>query len=171
LTKYASTVTEFKNDFTMAQSGRDSGGDLFDMAQEGTKVPEDSANPRIIPSVPRPDQVASEFDPNALGSDTLHGAADNAGDIPRTTKDTSGDTVLTGTGDTLPSTIGSKRLHDVPGGVTHDPFAKGSTRMEKHKVQPSDMEGASEGPRTDKAPGQEELTDEQAMDRMERKEN
>ena len=67
----------------MAQSGPDSGGDLFDMAKDGTTVPEDSAKPRIIPSVPRPDQIASEADPNQLGSTSLHEAADNAGDIPR----------------------------------------------------------------------------------------
>ena len=67
----------------MAQSGRDSGGDLFDMAEKGTTVPEDSAKPRTIPSVARPDQVASANDPNALGGTTLHDAATNAGDIPR----------------------------------------------------------------------------------------
>jgi hypothetical protein len=67
----------------MAESGRDSGGDLFDMAQKGTKVPEDSAQPRTIPSVARSDQVASDYDPNALGGRTLAEAADNAGDIPR----------------------------------------------------------------------------------------
>ena len=58
----------------------------------------------------------------------------------------------------------------MPGGVTHDPVAKGSTRMDKHKVQPSDMAGASSGPGTDRAPGDEDLTDEQAMDQIERKE-
>jgi hypothetical protein len=53
----------------------------------------------------------------------------------------------------------------------HDPAAKGSTRYTKHKVQEeSDMEaGASEGPRVDKAPGDEELGDEEAMDKVERK--
>jgi hypothetical protein len=63
-----------------AQSGRDSGGDLFDMAKDGTKVPEDAAKPRYITSVPRPDQIASSDD---LGGRTLAEAADNAGDIPR----------------------------------------------------------------------------------------
>ncbi|KIW71208.1 hypothetical protein PV04_03399 [Phialophora macrospora] len=156
----------------MAESGRNSGGDLFDMAQKGTKVPEDSAQPRTIPSVARPDQVASEFDPNALGGRTLAAAADNAGDIPRTTRDTSAQDVLTGTGDTLPATVDSKRMHAVPGGVTHDPFAKGSTRMTEHKVQPNSFGGgASDGPQTDRAPGQEDLSDEAAMDRIERKEN
>lgn len=43
--------------------------------------------------------------------------------------------------------------------------------MTEHKKNPSDFEkGASDGPRVDKAPGQEELTDEQAMDNVERRE-
>ena len=65
------------------QSGRNSGGDLFDLAEKGTTVPEDSAKPRVIPSVPRPDQIASEADPNSLGGRDLADAADNASDIPR----------------------------------------------------------------------------------------
>ena len=78
---------------------------------------------------------------------------------------------MTGTGDSLPSQVDSKRLHNVPGGVVHDPNAKGSTRYEKHIKGPSDVEaGASEGPLVDRAPGEEDLTDEQAMDRLERKE-
>ena len=78
---------------------------------------------------------------------------------------------MTGTGDSLPAYTDSKRLHPVPGGVVHDPAAKGSTRYAKHKVQEgSDMEiGASEGPHVDKAPGDEELRDEEAMDKVERK--
>lgn len=58
-------------------------GDLFDMAKDGTTVPEDAAKPRIIPSKARPDQIASEPDPNSLGASDLAGAADNAQDIPR----------------------------------------------------------------------------------------
>jgi len=154
----------------MPESGPNSGGDLFDMAKDGTKVPDDAAAPRYIPSKPRPDQVVSEDDPNDLGGRTLAEAATNEGDIPRTTRDTDVKDVLTGTGDSLPSQIDSKRLHAVPGGVTQDPFAKGSTRMTAHKKQPSDFEiGASEGPLTDRAPGQEGLSDEQAMDNIERR--
>ena len=62
-----------------AQSGPNSGGDLFDLAKDGTTVPEDSAVPRTIPSKPRPDQIASEYDPNAVGGTNLAEAADNAG--------------------------------------------------------------------------------------------
>lgn len=65
------------------QSGPNSGGDLFDMAQDGTSVPEDAAKPRYIPSKPRPDEIASETDPNDLGGRNIAEAATNAGDIPR----------------------------------------------------------------------------------------
>ena len=78
---------------------------------------------------------------------------------------------MTGTGDALPSQIGSKRLHDVPGGVVHDPQAKGSTRFEKHKVQKDGDQalGAGEGPQVERAPGDEDLTNEEAMDIVEQK--
>ena len=66
-----------------AQSGRNSGGDLFDMAKDGTTVPEDAAKPRLIPSKPRPDQVAGDTDANQIGGTTLAEAATNATDIPR----------------------------------------------------------------------------------------
>jgi hypothetical protein len=61
-------------------------------------------------------------------------------------------------------------MHNVPGGVTHDDVAKGSTRMTNHKVQRSEFDtGAGDGPQTGRAPGDEDLTDEQAMDQLERK--
>lgn len=69
------------------ESGPNSGGDLFDMAKDGTTVPEDSAKPRLIPSVARPDQYgttkASEADPNFLGGTNMTEAATNTSDIPR----------------------------------------------------------------------------------------
>lgn len=55
------------------ESGRNSGGDLFGMAKDGTTVPDDATKPRIIPSVPRPGQYGT----------TLAEAADNASDTPR----------------------------------------------------------------------------------------
>jgi len=74
------------------ESGPNSGGDLFDMAKDGTTVPEDSAQPRLIPSKARPDQYAttkaSEADPNFLGGTNLAEAADNASDIPRVSSHT-----------------------------------------------------------------------------------
>lgn len=66
-----------------AQSGPNSGGDLFDMAKDGTTVPDSSAEPRTIPSKPRPDQIASRYDPNDLGATNMAEAADNQEDIPR----------------------------------------------------------------------------------------
>ena len=69
------------------ESGPNSGGDLYDMAKDGTTVPDDSAKPRLIPSKARPDQYAttkaSEADPNFLGGTNMAEVADNAGDIPR----------------------------------------------------------------------------------------
>lgn len=64
-------------------SGRNSGGDINDMAAKGTTVPEDAAVPRHIKSVPSPGQAADASDPNQLGSIDLAGAATNAQDIPR----------------------------------------------------------------------------------------
>ena len=67
-----------------AQSGPNSGGDLFDMAKDGTTVPDNSAEPRLIPSKPRPDQLADSA--NDLGGSDLAEAADNATDIPRVSR-------------------------------------------------------------------------------------
>ena len=68
-------------------SGQDphpQGGNLSDMAVDGTSVPADSAKPRIIPSVPRPGQITEPSnDPNNYGAADLAGAADNPSDIPR----------------------------------------------------------------------------------------
>lgn len=61
-------------------SGRDSGGDIYDMAAKGTTVPEDAAVPRHIKSVPAPDQEQRSDD---LGATNLADAATNATDIPR----------------------------------------------------------------------------------------
>ncbi|EXJ83912.1 hypothetical protein A1O1_07541 [Capronia coronata CBS 617.96] len=155
----------------MPEAGRNSGGDLFDMAKDGTTIPADAAEPRYIPSKPRPDQIASAADPNNLGGRTLAEAADNAGDIPRTTRDTDVNDILTGTGDSLGANVASKRLHAVPGGVVRDPQAKGSTRTDEYSKTASDFDrGASDGPGVDRAPGQEGLSDEQVMDQIERKE-
>lgn len=65
------------------QAGRASGGDIFDMAKDGTHVPESAAQPRHIKSVPRPGEAADSDDPNALGATNLAEAATNASDIPR----------------------------------------------------------------------------------------
>ena len=59
------------------------GGSLSDMAPTGTSVPKDAGIQNIIPSKPRPDQVADQVDPNSLGASDLASAADNQGDISR----------------------------------------------------------------------------------------
>lgn len=59
----------------------------------------------------------------------------------------------------------------MPGGVTHDSNAKGSDRYTKHIAGQSEIEtGASEGAQVERAPGDEKLTNDQAMDKIERKE-
>ncbi|KAL9131065.1 MAG: hypothetical protein Q9217_000888 [Psora testacea] len=134
------------------------GGSITDMAVDGTTVPEDSATPRIIPSKPRPGQITDPTnDPNNLGASDLAGAADNAQDISRVyirahnpDKAPTAD-VITGTGDALPSEVGSKRLHN----VMNPDISKGDGRYDKHVAQKgSDQEkGASEGP------GEDEVVD------------
>ena len=62
-------------------------------------------------------------------------------------------------------------MHDIPGGVVHDPQAKGSSRFEMHKVRKESGQelDPGEGPQVDKPPGDEDLPDEEVMNRVERK--
>ena len=71
----------------MAPSDPKQGGDLFDMAKDGTSMPNDAGKMNLLPSVPRPDQITDPAtDPNNLGSVDVEGAADNATDISRVGK-------------------------------------------------------------------------------------
>lgn len=77
---------------------------------------------------------------------------------------------MTGTGDALPPQVDSKRLHDTPSGVTHNPDAKGSLRYDRHIAGSSEFDtGASDGPYVEKAPGDEKLSDQAATDKTEGK--
>ena len=68
----------------MASSDPKQGGDLFDMAKDGTTMPNDAGKMNLIPSVPRPDQMTDDNNfGNNLGADNLAGAADNPTDISR----------------------------------------------------------------------------------------
>ncbi|CAD6571185.1 MAG: hypothetical protein ASARMPREDX12_006497 [Alectoria sarmentosa] len=133
-----------------SQDPNPQGGSITDMAAEGTKVPDDAGTPNTIASVPRPDQIADPSnDANNLGATDLAGAADNAQDVSRTIRDTAPNPeTITGTGDALPSSVGSKRLDN---GVSQDQ-SKGHQRYDKHvKQKGSDQEkGASEGAIEDK---------------------
>ncbi|KAF6217786.1 hypothetical protein HO133_006613 [Letharia lupina] len=128
-----------------SQDPNPQGGSITDMAVDGTKVPDDAGAQYTIPSVPRPDQITDPSDdPSNLGATDLAGAADNAQDVSRTTRDTAPNPeTITGTGDALPPEIGSKRLHN---DVNQD-LSKGHQRYDKHvKQKGSDQEkGASEG--------------------------
>jgi hypothetical protein len=127
------------------------GGRLEDMAVDGTSTLSDSAQPRYIKSVPRPDQIDES---NNVGQTQLSGAAGNDTGIPRRNKDIgiSGE-VISGPGDQLPGEIESKRLHVGP----NEPLAKGHDRYHKHHRQnESDFDRyASEGAEVDEATGDE----------------
>lgn len=135
------------------------GGDLSDMAVSGTTIPNDAGKHNLIPSVPRPDQTTGD-----MGAVDTAGAADNAADMPRQFKDmgATGE-IITGTGDQLPAQVESKNLHF----GANDPLAKGHDRADKHMRQnESDFERyAGEGAEVDKAPGEEEDSQDTVRDR------
>ncbi|MCJ1243677.1 hypothetical protein MMC30_000874 [Trapelia coarctata] len=125
----------------MAPTDPHQGSDLFDMAKDGTSIPNDAGKQNTIPSVPRPDQVN---DPNDLGAGNLAAAADNPTDIPRTHRDRGPtDSVLTGAGDVLPAEVQTKNLH-----FSGNALDKGHQRYDKHtKDKESHLEKrASKGP-------------------------
>ncbi|RHZ65161.1 uncharacterized protein CDV56_102377 [Aspergillus thermomutatus] len=107
------------------------GGALTEMAEHGTSMPNDAGIQNTIPSVPRPDQRSEnrQFDNQGLAEPSLAFAADNATDLPRSTKEmgTTGE-VVTGTGDAFPVAGESKRIN--PDAM--DPGARGNARTIKH---------------------------------------
>lgn len=141
----------------MSSSDPHQGGNLSDMAVDGTSIPSDAGKMRTIPSVPRSDQTPDNpaFNAHDLGPGGIQTAADNATDIPRRNKDigATGE-VITSTGDQLPAQVESKRLHF----GANEPLAKGHDRVDKHRKQnESDLERyAGDGAEVDAAPGEEE---------------
>jgi hypothetical protein len=80
----------------MAQNDSHQGGDLFDMAKEGTSIPNDAGKMNIIPSKPRPDEGEGVVNANRS---SLASAASNSTDISRSVRDIgAGGEVETGTG-------------------------------------------------------------------------
>lgn len=140
----------------MSSSDPHRGGNLTDMAEQGTRVPNDAPQQTEIPSVPRPDQQqeAEELEKNrwarldenqriAERDFPMAAAADNQRDMPRSTKDmgpTSGE-VVSGTGDVMPPEVESKRLNL----GAQDPGAKGSLRTFKHEVKKGSVFDRSAG--------------------------
>ena len=141
------------------------GGDLSSMAASGTSIPSNAGQQNLIPSVPRPDQMTenSAFD-SGMGAEDLQGAADNAADMPRSTKDI-GQTseTVTGTGDQMPVQAETKRMHL----GANDPLSKGHDRYDKHSRQKeSDLERyAGDGAGVQAAPGEEEEDQDTLRDR------
>lgn len=139
------------------------------MAKDGTTIPADAATPRIITSVPRPDQMTENIGDDASAPADSAGVTDNATDIPRTNRDTfvTGE-VISGTGDQMPATIESKRLY-----FERNPAAgKGNIRDDKLAKQKESNEEmfASEGPWVDPAPGEERAGQAELRDKREAKE-
>ncbi|KAK5120977.1 hypothetical protein LTR85_005761 [Meristemomyces frigidus] len=135
------------------------GGNLSDMAVDGTSVPSDASKPNTIPSVPRPNQMAESaaYHKGFINAADQQGAVDNATDMPRQFKDIGATSeVITGTGDQMPAQVESKNLHF----GANNPLAKGHDRMDKHaKQNESDFEryqGA--GAEADAPAGEEELS-------------
>lgn len=106
------------------------GGTLSQLA-EGTSIPNDAGVQRVIPSVPRPDQRSenSQFDNQGVAQPTSAMAADNATDMPRSTRDMgmSGE-VITGTGNSIGAEVESERTQI----GANNPGFKGDVRTLKH---------------------------------------
>lgn len=106
------------------------GGTLSEMAPSGTTIPNNAGIQNTIPSVPRPDQRSEnpQFDNAGLAEPTSAFAADNATDLPRSTRDvgTTGE-VVTGTGNSIGAGVERKRTQGA-----NDPGARGDVRNLKH---------------------------------------
>ncbi|PVH95679.1 hypothetical protein DM02DRAFT_617734 [Periconia macrospinosa] len=137
------------------------GGRLEDMAPTGTSMPNDAGIQRIIPSVPRPDQI--DPNPGIFSHTNPAHAADNTFDIPRGPRDR-GETgeIMTGIGDQMPSNIEKKTFDNTP----YDPRAKGDVRTYKHDVQRNDFDLMAQADHNVRpAPGEEELSQEELLDK------
>jgi hypothetical protein len=112
------------------------GGKLEDMAPTGTAMPNDAGSQNTISSNARPAQRWEDprFSYDGLALPTMPAAAENATDMPRSTRDVAqtGE-VMTATGDSLPAEIETKRLQS----QTNDPGARGSLRNIKHATKTS----------------------------------
>ncbi|KAF5584410.1 homoserine o-acetyltransferase [Fusarium subglutinans] len=91
------------------------GGDLFDMAKDGTSIPGDAGKQNTIKSVPNPHQRDGEA-AGGLGSSDLAGAADNAVLSASEGRES-------GVGEGISATG-----HDIPQSVTGKPGGRGGTQ-------------------------------------------
>ncbi|KAF2201246.1 hypothetical protein GQ43DRAFT_41777 [Delitschia confertaspora ATCC 74209] len=144
----------------MAPTDPHQGGRLEDMAQYGTRMPNDAGIQRTIPSVPRPDQ---KNPPNDLSQPSQAAATDNSYDIPRGTMDR-GETgaVMTGTGGQMPANIEKKHFDD----SSLHPASHGHDREMKHQKGPELFTSKTHpGHGFQPAPGEEEMSQEEIMNR------
>ncbi|KAL4869190.1 hypothetical protein BDV12DRAFT_168438 [Aspergillus spectabilis] len=107
------------------------GGSFSEMAEKGTKIPNDAGLMNTIPSVPRPDQRSDhpDYEYGGIGQPSTASAADNYTDLPRSTRDVgfTGE-VMTGTGNTFPAQ-GENAGNEIG---SNTPGAKGQTRRHQH---------------------------------------
>ncbi|KAI2623989.1 hypothetical protein GGS26DRAFT_565408 [Hypomontagnella submonticulosa] len=78
------------------------GGDLNQMAKDGTSVPGDAGKQNTIPSVPNPDQKQAAS--GGLGGTSLHSAADN----PIGAGKNADDNAVTASGHAVPQSTAAK---------------------------------------------------------------
>jgi len=137
----------------MASTDPHSGGDIFDMAADGTSIPGDAGKMNTIPSKPRPVEGESSVNANR---NLLAEAASSLTDISRGVRNmgATGE-VETGTGDQLPAPVETKRLHC----GANAPLSKGHDRYDKHlRQKESDLERyASEGSGVDLQPSEDRI--------------
>ncbi|KAL0937037.1 uncharacterized protein CTRU02_209253 [Colletotrichum truncatum] len=86
------------------------GGDIFDMAKDGTKIPGDAGKQNVIKSVPNIHQRDGEAG-GGFGATTLHEAADNSSLAADEGRPTGLGEGITGTGNAIPQSAVGK-----PGG-------------------------------------------------------
>ncbi|KAI1384535.1 uncharacterized protein F4822DRAFT_433079 [Hypoxylon trugodes] len=79
------------------------GGDLNQMAKDGTSIPGDAGKQNILPSVPNPDQKLRDTS-GGIGGSSLHSAADN----PIGAEKNIDDNAVTASGGAVPQSTAAK---------------------------------------------------------------
>ncbi|OTB09778.1 hypothetical protein K445DRAFT_371674 [Daldinia sp. EC12] len=79
------------------------GGDLNQMAKDGTTIPGDAGKQNTIPSVPNPDQKLRDAS-GGIGGTSLHSAADNPIGVGKNADDNA----VTASGHAVPQSTASK---------------------------------------------------------------
>ncbi|KAI1413525.1 hypothetical protein F5Y13DRAFT_188957 [Hypoxylon sp. FL1857] len=94
------------------------GGDLNQMAKDGTSIPGDAGKQNTIPSVPNPDQKSRDA-AGGIGATSLHSAADNPIGVGKNADDNA----VTASG------------HSVPQATVAKPSGSGGKEREPERFQ------------------------------------